>query len=75
MKDEYYKTVGSFFKLKRQEKGVSINDVAIAVNHGKIWYYDIETGKNRIFLKDAMLLCKYFNSSLSELQEYLEKNQ
>lgn len=74
MKDDYYKTVGAFFKMKRLEKGVSINDVAIAVNHGKIWYYDVETGKNRIFLKDTILLCKYFNCNLNELQEYIEKN-
>ncbi len=53
MKDEYYKVVGAFFKEKRAAKGASVNDSAIAVDHAKTWYYDVETGKCRIFLKDT----------------------
>lgn len=75
MKDDYYKVVGAFFKNKRDIKGASVNDVAIAVNHAKTWYYDVETGKNRIFLKDCVALCKYFGCSLNELQEFIEKHE
>lgn len=74
MKDDYYKVVGSFFKEKRTKKGVSMNDSAIAVNHAKTWYHDVETGKCRIFLKDTLALCEYFNTNLNELQEYIEKH-
>lgn len=74
MKDDYYKVVGSFFKEKRAQKGVSINDSAIAVDHAKTWYHDVETGKCRIFLKDTLALCEYFNTNLNELQEYIEKH-
>ena len=74
MKNDYYKVVGSFFKEKRAQKGVSINDSAIAVDHAKTWYHDVETGKCRIFLKDTLALCEYFNTNLNELQEYIEKH-
>ena len=74
MKDDYYKVVGAFFKEKRTAKGVSVNDSAIAVGHAKTWYYDVETGKCRIFLKDTIALCEYFNTNLNELQKYIEKH-
>lgn len=74
MKDEYYKTVGAFFKEKREQKGVSINDTAVTMGHAKSWYYDIEIGRNRICLKECIELCKYFNTNLNELQKYIERN-
>lgn len=74
MKDDYYKVVGAFFKEKRTAKGVSVNDSAIAVGHAKTWYYDVETGKCRIFLKDTIALCEYFNTNLNELQKYIDNH-
>lgn len=74
MKDKYYVVVGSFLKMKRIEKGVSINETASAMDHAKSWYYDIEIGRNRLYLKECIELCKYFNTNLNELQDYLEKN-
>ncbi len=74
MKDEYYKVVGTFLKMKRLEKGVSINETAIALGHAKSWYYDIEIGRNRLYLKECIELCSYFNTDLKELQDYLENS-
>lgn len=74
MKDKYYEVVGSFLKMKRIEKGVSINETASSMDHAKSWYYDIEIGRNRLYLKECIELCKYFNTNLNELQDYLEKN-
>lgn len=74
MKDDYYKVVGSFFKSKREHKGVSINDTASAMDHAKSWYYDIEIGRNRICLKECFEICKYLDTSMNELQEYLNKH-
>ena len=74
MKDDYYKNVGSFFKSKRERKGVSINDTASAMGHAKSWYYDIEIGRNRICLKECFEICKYLDTSMNELQEYLNKH-
>lgn len=44
------------------------------MDHAKSWYYDIEIGRNRLYLKECIELCKYFNTNLNELQDYLEKN-
>ena len=72
MYNDYYIRVGQFFKNKRLSFNMTYENVGEALNKSKGWYYDVERGKNKIYLKDAKLLCDLFKCTLSELQEYVD---
>nr|WP_302286303.1 helix-turn-helix transcriptional regulator [Catenibacterium mitsuokai] len=72
MEDVYYKVLGTFLKLQRLQKHQTLEQVARAVGHSKGWYYDVERGKNRVYVKDCMKLCDYFGCSMNDLQAFLE---
>ena len=74
MEDNYYKVLGTFFKLQRLQNHQTLEQVARGVGRSKGWYYDVERGKNRIYVKDCMTLCLYFGCSMNDLQKFLESH-
>lgn len=70
--DEINNAIGSFFKKKRIEKGLSMNDIAKRCGHeSKGWYGNIEYGTRNILMKDCIKICEVLGTDLKELDQYL----
>ena len=74
MYNEYYVTMGKFFKIKRLAHKMTYEQVGESLNHSKGWYYDVERGKNKIYLKEAKQLCDLFGCTLNDMQEFIDTN-
>lgn len=56
-------------EIKRLEKGVPQLEVAKAIGCGKSHYCNLESGSRNPSLKMALLLAKYFNTTVEDLFE------
>ena len=75
MYNDYYVAMGMFFKEKRHSKGLTFEQVGNAIGKSKAWYYDAERGRNKIFLKDAKLLCDFYGCTLNDVQGFIDNYQ
>lgn len=70
--NEINKEIGNFFKKKRIEKGLSMNDMAKRCGHeSKGWYGNIEYGTRNVLAKDCIKICEALDTSLTDLEQYL----
>ncbi len=75
MYNSYYKAMGNYFKEKRLSKGLTFEQVGNSLGKSKAWYYDVEKGRNKVFLKDAKALCDFFGCTLNDVQDYIDNYQ
>jgi transcriptional regulator with XRE-family HTH domain len=69
--NDYYVIVGKFFKRKRAETSLSIQDVADILGRSKGWYGDAERGRNALTLEDCMKICDIYHTDLGELDKFI----
>lgn len=65
--------VGKFLTYHRKLQGLTRLEVCTAVNRSTGWLQFIEKGINRLYIDDAINLCKVLNVSLVDMAEFLEK--
>jgi transcriptional regulator with XRE-family HTH domain len=70
--DDMSKVIGRFFRMKRLEKGLSMNDVAKRCGHeSKGWYSNLEYGTRNVLMKDCIKICEVLDTNLKEFDQYL----
>lgn len=69
--DEYYVIIGKFFKRKRAETSLSIQNVADILGRSKGWYGDVERGRNTLAVDDCMKICNVYHTDLGELDKFI----
>lgn len=67
------KAIGRFFKYHRKLQGLTRQEVCDLVNRSVGWLQFIENGENRIYVDDAINLCKALNVNLIDLASFLDK--
>lgn len=67
----YYIIIGRFFKEKRAQTNLTIQDVADILGKSKSWYGDAERGRNKMTVDDCMKLCDIYHTNLGEVDKFI----
>lgn len=65
--------IGTWLKEKRRKANYTQEEINNKFGRSRTWISDIEKGKNRILLDDAIEICKLYGCSLDELYEIIMK--
>lgn len=72
--EEKKKLIGEFFKMKRKKAGLTHLEIANKLDHSRLWYQNIESGKNRVYFDDASSICDVLETSVEMLDRYMKDN-
>lgn len=71
--DAFNVALGLFLKKHRESNNMTIEELGKSIGRSKSWYYDIERGKNNIFHKDMIALCKVLGCSIDDANEFINQ--
>lgn len=73
--NNFYESTGYYFKKWRNENDLTLREVSERSGKSIGWLNDIESGRNRIYLEDAILICGIYGKTINELYNAVMKTQ
>lgn len=65
--------IGKAIKHYRKQKNVTQQEINDVVKRGRSWCSDVERGKQTVYFKDVIAICKHLDVSIDEMTEYVDK--
>lgn len=69
----FYSELGTTLKEWRKNKRYTLQEISEKMGKSKGWLNDVESGRNRIFLDDAIKLCGLYDKDIIELYNIIMK--
>jgi transcriptional regulator with XRE-family HTH domain len=69
---DFDKKVGDYLKKYRVEHGLTQEQMGASIGRTRLWYREIERGRNSLLFADAKKLCEALNIDLNEMIKELD---
>ena len=69
--DVYYRLLGEYFRVKREEKGLTLEELSNILKINRNTYYCYERGTRACSIELFITLCKYYGDDYLNVFKYL----